>query len=394
MVSNLLNSLAVSTREIRLSIGSGTTRLTSSQLSQIISFSRISLIVGLVFLHYERFPNSRVSPFRGIDTEAFQVATFVNSFVLFFFFSVVPLLSMVSGWLFFSFTTNARTELLSRMGRRFKSLYLPLVLWNLAYLVILWMVFKSAPESELLKEIKPNFETAGVGHYVNAVFAITAHPIGFQFWFVRDLFVTVLVSPIIWLMLTRAPWSLLLLGLVWLSGFDLWIFFRADVVFFFALGGLLRLYKAPLEINLSATLWLLGAYILLVSLRTLAPYVVEAGAPLLEVATRSMRLIGVLGCWGVFQAVALSPFGAVVARYGGFAFFLHAAHFPLLAAVKIALWHLVPVENQFWMLLHYLVSVTVTVLIGVSSGLLLARLKPDYFAFLNGGRLAVDRRSS
>jgi succinoglycan biosynthesis protein ExoH len=394
MVSNLLNSLAISTREIRLSIGSGTTRLTSSQLSQIISFSRISLIVGLVFLHYERFPNSRVSPFRGIDTEAFQVATFVNSFVLFFFFSVVPLLSMVSGWLFFSFTENARKELLSRMGRRFKSLYLPLVLWNLAYLAILWMVFKSAPQSELLKEINLNFETAGVRNYVNAVFGITDHPVGFQFWFVRDLFVTVLVSPIIWLMLTRAPWSLLILCLVWLSGFDLWIFFRTDVVFFFALGGLLRLYKAPVEINLSATFWLLGAYILLVALRTLAPYVVEGPAPLLEVATRSMRLIGVLACWGVFQAVALSPFGAVVARYGGFAFFLHAAHFPLLAAVKIGLWHLVPVENQFWMLLHYLVSVTITVVIGVSSGLLLARLKPDYFAFLNGGRLAVDRRSS
>ena len=40
-----------------------------------------------------------------------------------------------------------------------------------------------------------------------------------------------------------------ILGLVWLIGFDLWIFFRTDVVFFFYAGGLLRMYKAPLEIS-------------------------------------------------------------------------------------------------------------------------------------------------
>ncbi|HXV26367.1 MAG TPA: hypothetical protein VED46_19200, partial [Alphaproteobacteria bacterium] len=65
--------------------------ISARELSQTIGFARITLIVGLVFLHYESFPNSRVSPFRGFDPLEHQVATFVNSFVLFFFFSVVPL---------------------------------------------------------------------------------------------------------------------------------------------------------------------------------------------------------------------------------------------------------------------------------------------------------------
>src|SRR6187551_479835 len=78
-------------------------RLSKAEFSQIISFSRISLIVGLVFVHYGRYANMPLSPFSGMSTHGFEVATFVNSFVLFFFFSVVPLLSMVSGWLFFSF---------------------------------------------------------------------------------------------------------------------------------------------------------------------------------------------------------------------------------------------------------------------------------------------------
>jgi succinoglycan biosynthesis protein ExoH len=382
--------LSATARELQGNLAGATPRLSTAQLSQVINFSRISLIVGLVFLHYESYPNSRISPFRGMDTEHFQVATFVNSFVLFFFFSVVPLLSMVSGWLFFSFTSDARDQLLSRMGKRFKSLYIPLVLWNLLYLAILWSVFAVNSHSPILEGINVNFETAGPVDYFNAIFGVTHHPVGFQFWFVRDLFVTVLVSPLLWIMLTRAPLlGAVALGLVWLSGFDLWIFFRTDVVFFFYLGGFLRLYKVPLEIAGRVALWLLLAYVALVALRTAAPYFMNPGSDYLDAATRAMRLVGVLACWGIFQRVALTPFGAVVARYGSFAFFLHAAHFPLLAFVKILLWRLVPLENQFWMLTHYALSVVITVAIGVAFGMALARLLPGQFAFLNGGRLAA-----
>jgi hypothetical protein len=384
-------SVSATAKELHAYLAGSTPRLSKAQLSQIISFSRITLIVGLVFLHYEKFPNSRFNPFRGMDTEAFQAATFVNSFVLFFFFAVVPLLSMISGWLFFSFLNNAASEITSRMARRFKSLYLPLVLWNLAYLAILWSVYQVNSGSPILHDINLDFATAGPLEYFNAVFAATNHPIGFQFWFVRDLFVTVLAAPLLYVMLTHAPLvGVAVLGAGWLAGFDFWIFLRSDVVFFFYVGGLLRMYKAPLEISGRMTICLLLAYVALVALRTAAPYAIEdPQSGLMDVLTRGMRLVGVLACWGAFQKMALTEFGAWVARFGGFAFFLHAAHFPLLAAIKLLLWDFVPVENQFWMLAHYAISVLVTVAIGVGVGMALARLAPRQFAFLNGGRLAA-----
>jgi succinoglycan biosynthesis protein ExoH len=384
-------SISATAKELQAYLAGSTPSLTKAQLSQIISFSRITLIVGLVFLHYEKFPNSRITPFRGMDTEAFQAATFVNSFILFFFFAVVPLLSMISGWLFFSFLNNARSELTSRMTRRFKSLYLPLALWNLLYLAILWSVYQLNRVSPILQDINIDFNKAGLLEYFNAVFAVTDRPIGFQFWFVRDLFMTVLVSPLLFLMLTRVPLvGAVILGAGWLVGFDFWIFFRSDVVFFFYIGGLLRMHKAPLEISGRMTICLLLAYVALVALRTAAPYAIEDPQHgLTDVFTRGMRLVGVLACWGIFQKVALTEFGAWVARFGGFAFFLHAAHFPLLAAVKLLLWHLVPVENQVWMLVHYAISVLITVAVGVGIGMALARLAPGQFAFLNGGRLAA-----
>src|SRR3954470_10975079 len=142
----------------------GTTRHVSAvpaaHLSRTIEISRIALIVGLVFLHYGMYPNIRLSPFGGMSVDEFEVATFINSFLLFFFFSVVPLLSLISGWLFFSFAERRETPeaaLSKRIKSRFRSLYLPLILWNGLYLGILFSLYAVAPDHPLLDTLNIDF---------------------------------------------------------------------------------------------------------------------------------------------------------------------------------------------------------------------------------------------
>jgi hypothetical protein len=369
--------------------------LSDRDVSRIISFARISLVVGLVFLHYGSYPNSRISPFRGIDVHEHQLATGINSFVLFSFFSVVPLLSMISGWLFFSFAdSDARSALAARIRKRFTSLYLPLVFWNAVFLAAMLALYAASPEHPLLGELNIDFATAAKRKYLNAIFAITANPIGFQFWFVRDLFVTALVSPVLWFLLRRAPWpTVAVLGFCWLAEIDTVIFFRPDVVLFFFLGGIVRRRRVAMHVGGKATIVFCLLYLGLIALRTLAPYAIDLSVArnhyFVDVATRATRVVGVLACWGVFQRIALTDLGEIIGRFGSFAFFLHAAHYPLLAQVKILLWGLVPAETDVWMLVHYATSVVVTVVIGVGSGLLLARQWPRAFALMNGGRAAI-----
>nr|WP_053096097.1 acyltransferase family protein [Frateuria defendens] len=349
------------------------------------------LIVGLVFLHYQKFPDSNVSPFVGVDLAQNPLATFVNSFILFFFFSVVPLLSMVSGWLFFTFDANAAgAGLRHRIGKRFTSLYLPMVCWNALFLLALGALFLLRPHYPLLGELNIRFDRAGAMDYANALFGLTRHPIGFQFWFVRDLFVTALVSPLLWLSLRRAPYlGMAVLGVAWLAGSGLGLFFRTDVAFFFYLGGFLRLRNTPLHIGARTAWAVMALYVALVTLRTLAPWLIDMSGDrpdLITAATRAMRLVGVVACWGVFLQIALTPLGAFVARYGGLAFFLHAAHYPLIAEVKLLLWPLLPAATDGWLVAHLVASVLVTVAIGISLGLVLARGAPKVFALMNGGR--------
>lgn len=383
-----------------LRLRGGMPRLTQPQLSQTINFARITLIVGLVFLHYAAYPNSMNSPFDGMDPDAFPVATFVNSFVLFFFFSVVPLLSLVSGWLFFTFAAErAVPALRERIGKRVGSLYLPLVVWNTVYLLIAVVACTQAPGNAFVAQLNFQPSEAGFPQYVNAVFALTGHPVGFQFWFVRDLLVTVLFSPVLWFALRHAPYvGMAVLGAAWLLGNDLVVFFRTDVAFFFYLGGFLRMYRVPLEIGRGATAGLLALYVALVVLRTLAPLAIEVQPhrpELLEIATRAMRPVGVLACWGLCLHLARTRLGTTIAQYGGLSFFVFATHFPLIAAVKLALWPLLPAESDGWMIAHYALSVAVTVAISLALGLLVARYVPGVFAWMNGGRIVpVASRTS
>ncbi|MEI7035629.1 acyltransferase [Fulvimonas yonginensis] len=365
--------------------------LSPQAISQTISFARIVLIIGLVFLHYEQYPDVSANPFSGMEASGHRLATFVNSFTLFFFFSVVPLLSMVSGWLFYSFDAgNASASLRHRIGRRFTSIYLPMVSWNVLYLAVLALLFVWNPAYPLLGQMNIRLGHASAMDFVNAIFGITAHPVGFQFWFVRDLFVTALVSPLLWLSLKHTPYlGMAFLGVAWIIGSDLLIFFRTDVVFFFYLGGFLRIRRVPLHIGRTTSWWLLVAYLVVVTLRTVAPLFIDLGAhrpELLTAATRSMRLLGVLACWGCFQQWAQTRTGATIARFGGLAFFLHSAHYPLIAEVKILLWPLLPSHADGWLIAHYVASVAITVAIGMSVGLLLARRLPSVFALMNGGR--------
>lgn len=383
---------------LRPHVGRHVSTVPAAQLSRTIDFARIALIVGLVFLHYGMFPNFRLSPFGGMSITEYEVATFVNSFLLFFFLSVVPLLSMISGWLFFSFLDAADAEpvaaLSSRVRKRVVTLYLPLVLWNFLYLAVLLIVFACSPRYPVLHALNIDFSQAGPRQFFNAIFALDHHPLAFQFWFVRDLFLTVLLSPILWALLKWMPFTAAVaLGVVWLVNYDLEIFFRPDVVFFFYVGGLIRSKRIDVGISAQATILFVVAYVLIVVARAMAPYAFDEPTPVLGAMTRAMRLVGVIACWGLFLRLAASGWGGKIARWGPFAFFLYATHFPLIAEIKLLLWKWLPEINDLWMVIHYLLSVLLTIVICLGGGVLLGRHAPNAFALLNGGRLPGARRA-
>jgi hypothetical protein len=377
--------------------------LSLAHISHSIGLARVLLICGLIALHYGIYPGSNQNSFEGIDLTGHPFATWFNSFVVFYFHSAVPLLSMISGWLFFTFLPeDAWSSIFRRMRGRLFTVYLPVCAWNTFYLVLIYAAFRHNPHASAFTHATRfgiDFFHATKMDYINAVFAVTSYPIGFQFWFVRDLFVTALISPVLWLLISRAPWAgAIALGVMWLIGWNLYIFLRLDVPFFFYMGALIHQKHFSIVMPTRFTILAVACYVILAGLRALAPTLVafpnHVAPHWIEVATRFMRFFGVLGCWGIIYRLAETKGGIALSKYGGIAFFVHSAHWPLEAILKEALHPLIRGNSDFWLLLHYFVTVLLTITISVTAALTLARFCPRVFSLMNGGRLLGQTRNS
>ena len=64
-----------------------------------------------------------------------------------------------------------------------------------------------------------------------------------------------------------------------------------------------------------------------------------------------------------------------------------------MAEIKLQLWKLLPATSDFWMVVHYLASVSITILLCLGGAYGLARFSPETFALLNGGRAPTLRRA-
>jgi hypothetical protein len=372
-----------------------TPRLSQEEISRAIGIARVFLLTSLIFVHYDHFPNSPTSPKDGFDPGLHPVATFFNSFVFSLVLGLIPLLSAISGWLFFTFKEPGWAPLKRRIGSRFRSLYLFLVFWNVLFLALLYTLFRIDPENPL-SAIYAHFAHFGTWDYVNAVFGITDWPIDFPFWFVRDLFLAVLLSPLLSLLLRKAPlWGAAGLTVIWLGNMTFGIFFRADILAFFYFGGLLRTLNAPLEVSRRATFVLAGIALGFAVLRALTPLYLPPALSYdhfpLSVVMRIFRLVAVVACWGLFIQAARTVWGARLAPLSGVAVFIYATHAVVLDTMKLLLWPLMPGESDLWMLVHYALSVGATLAIVLTTGMVLQRRTPRLFAFLTGGRASGTR---
>lgn len=360
-----------------------------------INFLRLLLIIGLVFLHYGTYPGTQNSPYAGaidFNLSTIPVAEFVNRYFVFLFYSAVPLLGAISGYLFFKDVAASPGFFLKRIRSRTVSILLPMISWS-AIVLILFMAIRSvSPDSVHLSMIDYDLERLNFSQLLNALVGITRRPINFQFWFLHDLYLTVLISPILYVLLRKVPFvGLVTIGIIWLANYDVAIFFRNDVLFFFYLGGLVRLCGWNLDfLSPKASLLAMAAYLVLVGLRTVAPsYIPEdtlLGEFITGPGTRSLRLLGVVAFWGCAPFLMRTSIGRQITAWGALAFFLHSIHWPLNQFVKAGLAGILPVEGEVGLLVNYLLTVAATLVAAFIIAWALNAVAPSLFSHLSGGR--------
>jgi len=214
--------------------------------SKTIDFLRFPLIVGVVFIHTD---------FSDIVMTGVKQISFVNyplfSHIFFLFSKVifevcVPLFFFISGFLFFYKTAGFSTEIyLRKLKNRVRSLLIPYVFWNL--LVILFLLLaqlflsgslvsgrnKLITDYSLQDWLWSFWDTSQINPNLRK-----SLPINSPFWFIRDLMVVVLFSPIVYILIKKLrAYAVIILGLLWIFNPFFYLPGLSTVSFFFFTAG-------------------------------------------------------------------------------------------------------------------------------------------------------------
>jgi len=201
-------------------------KILQSQLqSRLITKLRFLLICGVLLMHtYTNIPETIPSPAHPADA-------FFYIFVLFskiISHSSVPAFFFISGYLFFYKKDNSENTAFSlsnyreKLRRRCRTLLFPYIFWISAWLIGYFILFKS-PLAKILHlgaggTMPYSLQNIAAAFWCyNGDTAYQTFPLVGQFWFIRDLLVITLLSPLIWLAIRKIQLPFLLItGIFWL----------------------------------------------------------------------------------------------------------------------------------------------------------------------------------
>jgi len=154
----------------------------------------------------------------------------------------------LSGFLFFfNVKTFDRTCYKNKLKRRLKTLLIPYLFWNVLA-ICFYLLCTSVPATATFVNIKMDIHNICDYLGITITGIVDGIPISYQFWFIRELMLAVIITPLIYVLIKYGKiYSVLLLGICWY--FDFWYhipLFKIRCIFFFSFGAFFSIYKRNL----------------------------------------------------------------------------------------------------------------------------------------------------
>lgn len=353
-------------------------------LVKTIAFLRFPLIVLIVFMHVNP-AGTVINGSSAVMPDTFPVYNLVHHLLSIEIAHIaVPLFFFISGFLFFYKTDFSLHEYKRKLLKRARTLLIPYLFWNVCVLLL-----KIGTETLLPSMLSGNnapLSGYGLKEWLNVFWDYNnGEPICYQFWFIRDLMVVVLFSPLIFYIVRYGRWlAIALLGVLWM--FDIWFdcVITIAAFFFFSCGAWFSLNgKNFVTIFSRILLPSMLLYILFISINTTLWYL-YGEVP--QYADYIARLAGIL------TVVSLTAYGfrkgalEVKAGLAGSAFFIYAYHgMPVSLLTKLWL-KVAPPTSEWEMLAGYFLIAGIIIGVGIGLYRVSMRCFPRFTSLISGGR--------
>lgn len=295
----------------------------------------------------------------------------------------VPLFFLMSGYFFFLGFTWSWRGFGQKLAVRAKSLLLPYLFWTLSVVVTRFL-------GQCIPVVNAYFAGGdglladlSVYDLVNALLGLTRAPEAYHFWFIRDLMLLMLLSPLIVVLLRYVAMPFLgVVFFVWITA--TWPIYTPDVVgvLFFSLGSYLAMKGESLFLCDRYGKWFVLVYI-----PVLFADVIWYDAPFNVCLHRCGIVIGLVAIlFGSKFILTNERLKNILLWLGGSSFFVYAAHEPLLGIARTVAFQFLPFNWPYTVLLIYLLVPLAVVAVLVVVHTVLGAYVPGVLRVVTGGR--------
>ncbi len=349
-------------------------------VSARINMMRIVLITGIIFVHvpYDPATSPYLGQFGGLD--------WLRVFLADSLFRIgVPCLSAISGFLLFHRGWQA-FDYRKTLRTKASTILVPFLLWNTAFLVLVY----AAQSRGIGFGYLPDVVNATPRDWMNLALAIETWPINIPLYFLRDLLLCLLLSPLIALAIRHYPRTVLALMLAYaVLPLPNGIFLKKSILFGFSFGVAMALHRVDIKRLDRFAAPVVAAVLAMAVALSLALYAFGPEFPAWLDMLRSLAAIaGIFGAWALSALLIRTNAGQALSRMGGLSFWIFCGHYPLL----ILFWM---VWNRFGIAdypLFYAASPILALAILVATHSAARRFLPSLHAILTGRRIGGPKR--
>lgn len=355
--------------------------------SKTISYLRFPLIVVVVLAH------SSLASFtiqgEDVGTQAvYPVYEGIGYYITWVFGQIIiPTFFFISGFLFFLKVKEWNADVYkTKMKRRFRSLVIPYLFWNLLALTLFFIAENLPYISGLFSGNYMQIKDYGIKEFMMAFWVkeggVAQSPFLYPFWFIRDLIVISALSPLVYLVVRY----LKLVGLAVL--FTLWYFDAFNItglgtagIFFFSAGAYLGLNKINL-ITLFNKLYYpsmfyptLSVIVLITRDYWFNQYIHYIGI-----------LLGIIFIFNIASSGIRHNKLRMPVFFANASFFVYATHEPWLLLIKKFSFYIFQPSAEVSYILLFIVPALLIIGLSLAAYYIMSKYMPRFLNIVTGGR--------
>lgn len=294
--------------------------------------------------------------------------------------AAVPLFFMFAGYLQF----RKKDTYLVLLKKKTKSLLIPYVIWTIIC-ILAFFIGQSIPhiatyfqnENNIVRDWK----------FIDWINLFWTHetdnalkpPLVYQLWFVRNLIVLIIASPLLNYLAKKTPFAVIITAfLCYLNGLSIGL---GTALFFYMCGYFFAEYDIDFISLVDKISWL--DFVILISFEMLVLVLFGERIKLFGLGT----IISCLFFLKLSGRIIAKPKVFSITEYlAGFSFFLYAIHAPFLVNLLNKISYRIISLHGLGCLLQFILPPLITIIIGTVIGIGLKKICFPLFVLLNGGR--------